>query len=256
MPDEWIEVGPLGKYFEARMQYEAELQIATLGELLLAAVQLGYYWDEFKEAIDNRDDVIDNNLIPFMDYLRNGPRANDLGMIANKQGVRDGLAADEPTADNCLENIRYRGEVTQDGNAVDKSARRFAKESCCGIPEGWGIHDGDLAAVLSVPIEGSYQAAAADRRRQEFLKNEVGLVQAAQRSIKATINASSILAYYERAIAIYQGLGDMFIQGFNSAGAALGVALGKLAHTSSAPTSSTSSGIIQIGHTGSGQPIT
>lgn len=241
----------IGGYYKNRIEYENELQIATLAELALAALQLVYYWDEFEEAIDKRDDTIDE-MIEFMDWLRAQRDGVDIPRVLQKKDI---LGLEAPSADACYENRRYLGEILNDGDAVDASALRFTKESCCGIPSGWGLHDGDLAGALSVPIGGSYQAAAADRRRQEFLKNQAGLVQAAQRSIKSIINASSILSYYDRAITIYGGLADMFIQGFNSAGAALGTALGKLAHAQSAPTNSTASGVIQIGHTASGQPV-
>lgn len=251
-------LGTMSAYYKQRMEYENELQLATLAELAFSIVQMGYYYDEFKDAIKdrgegNRDDTIDK-LIDFMDYLRGAPRDKDLSMINDKKGVLN-LAI--PNSNVCNENVYYRKEIKADGDAVDASAERFIKESCCGIPYGWGIHEGQLASRLSVPIAGSYKAAAADRRRQEFIKNKIGLVQAAQRSIKALANASSVLAYYERAIAIYQGLADMFIQGFNSAGAGLGVALGKLSSATSSSSASTSSGgTIQIGHTGSGQRIT
>lgn len=242
-PGDASALGQMGQYYRDRIQYEKELQLATLAELALAALQLVYYWNEFEEAIDERDNTIDE-MIEFMDWLRAQRDGVDKPRIMQK---RDILGLEAPVADACAENVRYMGDVFNDGNAVDASAMRFVRESCCGIPYGWGLHDGDLAAALSVPIEGSFQGAAADRRRQEFLKNQAALVQAAQRSIKSVINAGSILAYYDRAISIYGGLADMFIQGFNSAGAALGVALGKLAHAQVSPSNSTASDPM-VGH--------
>ena len=219
-------VDVMGAYYQSRLEYEEELKIATLLEMGLAIAQLVEYGERLRNAVNNRDDTIQDQ-VNFIGALRNLMYGQDLAAINRKFAV---LGLEAPSNDHCRENVRYRWETARDGNAVDQMSKKLVDESIEGMPAGWAVHDGKLASALSLPVNGSYLSAAADRRKYDFIKAKVGLLHGAQRSAKALFNASMVLAEYDKAIGIYGGLADIFIQGFNSAGAALGTALGKLAN--------------------------
>lgn len=227
----------MGGYLKERYEYEGELKIATLAELALAAAQLIIYREWTRNAINNRDDTIDDQ-VAFIESLRGLMYGQDLPAANKKFGI---IGVQPPDNDHCQENVRYKQQTVNDGDAVDKMSQKFSKESPGGIPKGWFTHDGKLASSLSIPVNGSYLSAASDRRKYDFIKAKVGLLHGAQRSVKALFNASMVLAEYDKAIGIYGGLADIFIQGFNSAGAALGTALGKLANAASHQSPDTSS---------------
>lgn len=235
----------MGGYLKERHEYEGEMMLATLAELAFALVQLGYYADRLRNAVNNRDDTIQDQ-VNFITELRKLMYGQDLSAINKKFGI---LGVAPPENNHCVENVAYKQETVNDGDAVDQMSRRFIRESPRRLPTGWLTHDGKLASALSIPVNGSYHSAAADRRKYDFIKAKVGLLHGTQRSVKALFNASMVLAEYDKAIGIYGGLADIFIQGFNSAGAALGTALGKLANAAShsSPDTSSPSGGIRIG---------
>ena len=216
-------IDAIGGYYVKKYEYEQELAAETLIQGLLALAQMIIYWNLYDDMLEKRDQAIDD-LIAFLDKLQ-GYKQQDLPILRAK---KDALSIPEPSANSCTEGGRYRSESLRDGQAVDQTSMDFIHCSCAGIPTGWGLHDGILSAGLGSATAGSYMASNAKRRQEAFRKAKINIVQTAQAGMKAVFKASDIIGYYSHAASIYSGLTDIFISGFNSGGAALGVALGKM----------------------------
>lgn len=218
----------LGYQAQQEIIYQNDLNLASLIETGLAIVQLGFYYDGLNDAIDLRDEHIQYQM-DFMQELRDLRDAQDLPMLQAKQSVLTALEV--PDADVCGFAGDYLGESMNDGDGVVEAAENQAEQSCAGIPAGWGVHDGRLAGAMAGPYAGGIMGQHSKRREEDFRKYKTRLVRAGQQGMKAVYKADDILTQYAQATSIHAGLADLYIQGFNSAGAALGVALGKLGGT-------------------------
>lgn len=212
-------------YFRERLQYEKELQIETMIQLVFALAQLIIYWKMFDDAIEDRDRLIDKQM-EFIDKLHEYRMNQDLPILRWK---KQALGIPEPSSNPCGNATRFAKETDSDGGAVTSMQFQLSRASCCGIPSGWGLHDGQLAAALGIGSAGSLMEAHAKREALNFKWEKARIVQVAQSSMKAVFNADNVMKYYQQSGAIFQGLSDIFISGFNSAGAALGVSLGRMA---------------------------
>lgn len=202
------------------------LGLATALQVAAQAVQLGLYYDKADEAIDARDNEIDT-MQAFQEDLDAYACGADFEMVNCKKAILTDLGL--PVTDKCSDAVRYASESLKDGEAVDCKSDHLAQQSCEGIPSGWGTHDGSLFAGRAGSYAGGIIANASKRRTERFREQKTNLVLRAQQAMKAAINSNTILGKYAQATSIHSGLADLFIQGFNSAGAGLGVALGQLA---------------------------
>ncbi len=212
--------------FEAtqRIKREGELSIETLIQTGLALAQMALYYSLADDMIDKRDEKIDDEK-EFIEELQEYTETQDLPILQLKrQSVNLGI----PGANPCGEAGRYLSEGMQDGEAVVETCQNFSRQSCAGIPNGWGIHEGELKGAMGAAYASGILSGNTKRREERFRKHKTDIVRTGQQGMKAVYNANDILTKYSQASSIYAGLADLFIQGFNSAGAALGVAMGKL----------------------------
>ena len=98
--------------------------------------------------------------------------------------------------------------------------------TCAKTPEGWNTNEGALYAHRAVGYAGGIIHNANKRRVERFLENKTALTARAQAS--ARLAPGPILAGYQQAASIHEGLAGIFLKGFNSAGAGLGVRLGQI----------------------------
>lgn len=214
----------MNNYYAAQTERQAELDASTLIVTAAMVVQMIIYWNLYDDALEHRDEKIDD-LVSFLDELQ-GYKADADGILDARMGVIGSLGV--PSASVCTEAVRYKSETVKDGKAIDKTSTNLSKRSARGIPEGWNLNAGVLASGLAQATAGSLMAGNAKRRREDFITKKVDIVKASQSGMKAVYKASDITGYYTQAMSIWAGLADMYLQGFNSAGAALGVELGKL----------------------------
>lgn len=199
--------------------------LEVIAQIALQTAQLIAYYDLADDAIESRDLIIDKT-IDFITYLEDKKVSQDLPMLNLKKSVLTGLGL--PSVDMCSSAIQFRQESINDGHAVDEKSVNYARETCGGIPSGWGLHEGTLMAAKSTSYIGGMVGSSSKRQQETFRRAKTDLVRNAQAGMKSLFNASEVLSQYSQAQGIYAGLADLFIQGFNSAGAGLGVALGKL----------------------------
>lgn len=200
------------------------LDALTLGLVAVGLAQLALYWKLYYDMVKKRDEFIEYEL-EFLDKLEE-LKLDALPILEKRRAIIGELVV--PAANVCAEATRYAGEVAKDSARLDNWAQDMSTKSCQGIPNGWSLHEGMLAGALAVGTSGSLLSGESKRREEKFRYDKTGLVMRAQQGMKAVFKANDILAQYARAAAIYSGLTDLFIQGFNSAGAGLGAALDKL----------------------------
>lgn len=226
----------LGAYAQERIQYNRQLKIETMTTLISAIAQMFIYWLLFENMLDKRDDTLDK-MLNFIKRLRARAKDKDLPILKLKA---DAINIPEPELDMCASSKLFEEETQKDGKQLDKINLGFGK-----IPDGWGLHYGWLASALAAGTVSSYATYANKMRYYTFMTAKAKLLVRAQTSMKSVYNAQGILGYYQQAARIYSGLTDIFIQGFNSGGAALGTALGRMSGMSSSGTNSQR--VIQIG---------
>lgn len=205
----------------AEMEHRGTSEVETLIITALALAQMIIYWNLFDDALDHRDESIDKYMA-FLDELQTFKAQDDV-MLDARYNIIGSCSISSPNV--CTESSRYRTETLNDGKAVDKAGKNLARQSARGLPSGWFFAEGNIASAASACAAGSYMAGNAKRRKESFDAKKVGIVKAAQAGMKSVYKASEILSYYQNATAIWQGLTDIYISGFNSAGAALGTAL-------------------------------
>lgn len=200
--------------------------VATVVQLGLQIAQLGTYYNAADNAIDDRDDKIDAQLA-FIDQLENLKVTQDLPMLNCKKDILTDLPL--PTIDMCGSVIKMSVPSKNDGDAIELKSEQLSRENCGGVPSNWALHDGSLMAAKAGSYTGGIVANAEKRREESFRSSRTGLTRTAQMGLKSVFNAGDTLGKYAQAAAIHSGLADLYIQGFNSAGAGLGVTLGRLA---------------------------
>lgn len=236
MVDVYVTNGNFNTYYDNQNADRAALQDQTLLWMTLYAIQLGLYYDLWDEAIDDRDAVLNDQQV-VLDYLHETDLAVDHPMMQLKQDV---VRLPLPEVDMCGDAVMYASDALKDGAAVDSLAEKLMKSDCCGAPtdingDALSITEGQLHAVRASAYTGGVLANSAKRRREAFRKNKTALVLRAQSSSRMAIGP--ILAMYQQAASIYEGLASIYLQGFNSAGAGLGVSLQRLASGNGATTS-------------------
>lgn len=201
------------------------LDAASIIEIGLVTTQLALYWGYAKDATDDRDAIIDKQII-FMDELEDRKLNVDLPMIICKKDILTDLGL--PTIDKCGSVTDMSGLSMSDGEAVIEKSEHLAAESCGGIPTGWSNHEGSLHAAKAGSYVGGLSANAETRRVESMESSRLSLTRAAHSGLKSIYNAGDTLGQYAQGSAVHSGIADLWTSGFNSAGAALGVALGQL----------------------------
>lgn len=213
---------------------DTNLDLATIAQIAASIAQMIVFYDLADDAIDARDEKIDAQ-IEFMEKLNEYECGPDLEMLNCKKAVLTDLGL--PSVDMCSDALRCVGESMNDGHAVDAVSQKFVDQSCKSLPTGWGLQEGTLHGAKSGSHAGGLLANSAKRQQEDFIQKKTALVTAGQQGMKGVFKASTVLQKYAQATQIHSGLADLFIQGFNSAGASLGTALGSLSGTtSSGPT--------------------
>lgn len=245
-------LGVMAYYARQQATREEELNLEMLVWAGLAIAQMIYYWDKVDDHTDDRDCAIGEfakenmGMLGFLAELEDYRDRVDYPILMRKAALKDQINFGQWEPNSCASATRYIDEMYGDAQMIDNFENMFAACSCAGIPEGWSIHDGSLALGLGAAYSGPMMNIADVERFETFKAHAVSIVQQAQMSMKAIHNISGIMKYYEQAIGIHEGLASMFIQGFNSAGAMLGTALGKLASAAAGSGSNT----VQVGGQG------
>lgn len=245
----------LAAYYKQRTEYEEGSRLASALMTGAYIIQLLAYYNLAKGYREDRDKVLEAEM-DFLTYLHDRRMKADEPELQKKDKIREKLG--EQTANVCTEATRYKTETLQDAKAFEDMEEMFAECSCAGIPDGWGIHDHTLAAGIAATSAGTMMPVSAKRRAEEFNVHRIDLINKANIAVRGLFTADSILAYYQQAITIYQGLMDTFISGFNSAGVGLGVSLQRLSGASPANGSSITINPLQVsqGSGGSGYSVT
>lgn len=210
------------KWYNDQNNDRAALQTQTLLLTIAYAAQLVIYYNLWSDAIDGRDNVMDKHE-EVLQYLHDTDLGVDYPQMLKKQSV---LSLPLPIINMCADVNLYHQQVHNDGDTVDLKCSHLAEMNCCGVPDEWKNHEGDLYAARATDYTGGILANSGKRRVEEFRENKTRLVLQAQRNSKMAI--SPILSNYVQAASIYEGLASTFLQGFNSAGAGLGVNVARL----------------------------
>ena len=248
----------MGAYAKYKHKYDEDLAIQSVITAGLAAAQMVIYWNLFDEYLEKRDETLDA-YIAFLEKCRQRTFDVDIPELKRIRNVLDDDNLDEFSRryHTCEEGKRfvYEGdkdnytklEVHHDGEFVNRTNMDIVNQATHEgyIPEGWGLHEGWIASSMSAGITTSYSNHLAKHRYYDFLKAKARLLHTAHQAMKAIIKASRIEEYYRQAAQIYSGLSDIFIQGFNSGGAALGTALGRLSNMGGS-NSTASTGTYQV----------
>lgn len=213
-------------WFEEENARRQSVNTATIALLVAQLAQLVLYYSRFKNNLSRRDDEIDN-IVSFLQVLQNYKHGADLAMLQRKATA---LSIELPILTRCEDIARIRGYAKAWGASVDNKTKHLGDESCGGIPSNWAVHDGSLLQARAAANAGGLVSNQNKRLLEEarYIKNK--LVQRAQHNMKGPFNANDILQRYAQSMSIYSGLSDLYIQGFNSAGAGLGVILGRLSN--------------------------
>lgn len=204
---------------------ESTLTALAVTQMAAYAAQLVIYYNAAKDSVDDRDAAIDDQ-VSFMQYLQNTKVNVDLPMVEDKVDVLTLL--DLPVLQPCGDGFDIASMSRQDGIAVDDTSHKLSKQSCGTIPNNWYQHAGRLSGAKSGSYAYGITSNADVRRVERFRKNKTSLVRQAHLGTKSIYNAGDVLSRYAQVVGVHSGLADLYIQGFNSAGAGLGVALGKL----------------------------
>jgi len=143
------------------VQNETRLGNESWAQTILSLAQMALYYTMANDMVDKRDDKIDDQL-DFIDELETYTETQDLPMLQLKRQVVTDLTI--PIADVCAESDRYLTESMQDGEAIVETCDRLSKQSCAGIPSGWGIHEGELMGAMAGPYASNILSGNAKRR--------------------------------------------------------------------------------------------
>lgn len=207
-------------------QRDLLLDVLAGAQAVAHLIQMAIYWGKYDDAIDRRDAKITKQ-IEFMQDVQNYKTGADLDMLRCKKDVLASLGV--PGVDMCSDAVRCADESEGDGRAVDLKSSHLADQTCEGMPSGWYAHEGTIAAAKGGSHAGGLISNNARRMEEQFRGAKTTLVTQAQHNMKSVFRSSEVLAMYSQGAAIHQGFADIYISGFNSAGAAAGVALGRLA---------------------------
>lgn len=215
----------IGEYFEYRREYEEEMTTESLIYTLAYLVQLVAYAVKAYEKIDQRDDMIDK-MQSFMEYLHNTKHGIDYAQLPK---IRSVLGMPGREFNYCETSTRYLSQAKDDADGLMKMEEMYAAASPLGAPDGWGMHDAQLIYPLANAVAGELMVTTGKRRVEDYNAKRAELVHKGHINVRGLFTASTVLSYYQQAQSIYAGLADLYISGFNSAGAGLGVSLQRLA---------------------------
>lgn len=232
-------LGVMSFYAKQQATRSEELDAKMLLYAAAAVAQMIWYWKKVKDHVKDRDCAIgeyeeDNKgMLGFLWQIEHYRDTYDWDILNDKYAILGEIDFNEWKDSSCSTAMNYVGDLANDGESIDDMERMFAKTSHDGVPDGWGIHDGSLVLGLGAAYSGPVMNMARVEMFEEFKQHVIPIVQQAQMSMKGIYNISSIMKYYEQVIGIHEGLATMFLQGFNSAGALLGTALGQIANAAS-----------------------
>jgi len=222
----------------SRVTYDISGGVAAGIQIAAHLVQMIRNYNDGVAAISNRDAAIDKQ-IDFMQQLQDLKTVQDLPMLLRKRDVLADLII--PSISFCNSDFGLYLYSSNDGLAVDGKSQQLSQRSL-SIPGGWLLHEGMLKGMKSVGYTQNIDKNS-DKRRVEMLrKSKSRLVRSAQATLKSEYSANDILTKYGQNATIHGGLADLYMQGFNSAGAALGVALGRLSNRGTGDGSGNGSG--------------
>lgn len=236
MVDVYVTNSNFNDYYDNQNSDRAALQSQSLLWMALYAAQLLIYYDLWDEAIDKRDAVLDDQQ-EVLDYLHEADLTTDYAALLLKQEI---LSLGLPDVDMCADAVLCASDSFKDGSAVDSLAAKLMKSDCCGAPTDKNgdelvTTEGQLYAARAAAYTGGILANSSKRRREQFRKNKTALASRAQASARTSIQ--SVLAMYQQAASIYEGLASIYLKGFNSAGAGLGISLQRFATGNTGTTS-------------------
>lgn len=217
----WIENPDINEWYTRENQERDQKQQDTLLLTVAYVLQMGFYYNLWDDAVDNRDSLIEREK-QILDYMINTDETVDYPFMQLKQEV---LSIPTPSADMCGDNNRYVSFVTQEGNEIDDLGLSQANHCCGGLPDNWSIHEGILNASKAQGYAGSMLAASGKRRTERFRMQKTDLVLRGQAS--SSFNPGPMLSDLHQAIGIQEGLASIFAAGFNSAGVGLGTVWGQ-----------------------------
>lgn len=232
-------LGAIGSYYEYRLKYEEEMTEKTSIFTGAYLVQMIAYGLAAWERINDRDDMVDK-LYDFMKYLHDtkhdvdGPQLDKIHSVLGMPGREFSY---------CDTAKRYLTQAKQDADGLTKMEEMYVNSSPMGAVEGWGLHDAQLSYPLANAKAAELMVTTGKRRVESYNAKRAELVHKGHVNVRGLFTSSSVLQYYQQAQAIYAGLADLYISGFNSAGAGLGVSLQRLANQSG----SSPSGKIDMG---------
>lgn len=206
---------------EIQANNDAAAQASTWA--IAFAAQMVIYFALWDDAVDNRDDALDAQEAA-LSYLDNADATVDFPQMKLKQTVLTDLEL--PDLGACTDPLVCLDEHLSDAKPVDDKADAQSRRACGGAPEGWGMYEGQLYASRAAAYTGGIVHNANKRRVEGFRQNKTQLALRAQSSSRMAIGP--ILAGYQQAASIHEQLASIFLQGFQSAGAGLGVSLERM----------------------------
>lgn len=201
----------------------ADLVAIALADLM--AGQMDDFYTKASTANVNRDGYIQDQM-DFMQDLETYRDTQDLPMLLSKQSVLTSISP--PTPGMCFDASLFQSDIELDGDAIDAKSQQISTETYGGLPSGWVNRDGELLSAKASSYVTGIIPNESKRREEDFRNTHTKLIRAGQQGMKAGYTSSEILTKYSQAASIQGGLADLFMQGFNSAGAALGTIIGKL----------------------------
>lgn len=207
---------------------QARQVLVDAASVILSAAMIAAMDDFYSKASTanaNRDGYLQDQM-DFMQDLDTYRDSQDLPMLLNKQSVLTSISP--PTPNICSDVGLFQSDIELDGDAIDSKSQQISTETYGGLPSGWVNRDGELLSAKASSYVSGIIPNEAKRREEDFRNTHTKLIRAGQQGMKAGYTSSEILTKYSQAASIQGGLADLFMQGFNSAGAALGTIIGKL----------------------------
>ncbi len=229
------------EYYAYRLMYEQEMTAASLVYTFSYLAQMVLYAIKAWEKIDQRDKMI-NRMQDFMRYLHDTKHGIDYDQLPKIKAVT-GMPGREFLY--CDTAKKYLTEAKDDANGLTEMEEMYVRSSPMGAVEGWGLHDAQLGYPLATARASELMVTTGKRRVENYNVKRAELVHKGHINVRGLFTASGVLNYYQQAQAIYAGLADLYISGFNSAGAGLGANLRRLANDSG-PSTKIDIGDLQI----------
>ena len=203
-------------WFERENSRDTDRDSQTKLLTAIMVLQLILYFILWLEELDDLDDAV-QKLICLKKTLHRADIDVDYPWMKYKQEILN-LAV--PLPEMCSDASLFSDFVLKEGMGIDLKSTQISQESCSGIPTGWDIKEGKSFSALSQSYTGSVLANSAKRRMERFQKNKIKLVLSGQQS--ARMNIRPAIDDLNTSVGIHTKLADIYAQGFQSAGTALG----------------------------------